>query len=98
MAPQNDPPRPSPQQSKWQLAVINPSFILGPPPGPRADGESVNLVKRLLDGGLWPYAPPFFFGMVDVRDVAAAHVRALFYPSAGGKRFICSEVGGGRGG
>ena len=34
--------------------------------------------------------PDLTFAMVDVRDVASAHIRALEIPEAAGNRFICS--------
>jgi len=32
-------------QSRWRLAVINPTYILGPPLSSRVDGESVGTFK-----------------------------------------------------
>lgn len=71
------------------LAVINPSGIYGPLLD-EDPGTSALLVKRLLDGSM-PAAPRFNFAIVDVRDVAAAHVAALKAPAAGGHRFPMGE-------
>ncbi|MBV8663748.1 MAG: hypothetical protein JO107_11655, partial [Hyphomicrobiales bacterium] len=67
------------------LAVINPSLILGPLLD-EDPGTSAIAVTRLLNGTV-PAAPRLAFAIVDVRDVAAAHVAALADPKAGGRRF-----------
>jgi nucleoside-diphosphate-sugar epimerase len=41
----------------------------------------------MLDGGL-PGAPKLRFGVVDVRDVADMHLRAMTHPDAAGERFL----------
>jgi dihydroflavonol-4-reductase len=46
-------------------------------------------VKKLLDGSMGA-CPDFGFGVVDVRDVADLHVRALKAPGMAGERFIAS--------
>ena len=70
------------------LTVINPGFVLGPPLGPRF-GSSVGLVKRLLSGKD-PMLPALGLPVVDVRDVAEMHLRALDRPQTAGKRYIAS--------
>lgn len=37
--------------------------------------------------------PRIYFGVVDVRDVADLHLRAMTSPAAGGERFIASSGG-----
>lgn len=67
------------------LAVINPGGIFGPLLDDDP-GTSVALVTRLLDGSV-PAAPDISFIVIDVRDVAALHIRAMIEPSAGGHRY-----------
>jgi nucleoside-diphosphate-sugar epimerase len=67
------------------LVTINPSAILGPLLD-EDPGTSAILVIRLLNGSV-PAAPRIAFAIVDVRDVAAAHVAALSNPTARGRRF-----------
>src|SRR3954465_3854062 len=82
-----------------ELAVVNPVAVLGPLLGPDPS-TSIELVKRLIDGSL-PRTPKVAFGVVDVRDVADLHVRAMQAPEAAGERFLAigedfrwiSEVG-----
>jgi nucleoside-diphosphate-sugar epimerase len=68
------------------LAVINPGVIYGPLIDEDA-GTSATIIQRLLRGGM-PGAPSMSFTVVDVRDVAAAHIAAMINPAAGGQRFI----------
>lgn len=69
-----------------ELAVVNPVAVLGPLLGPDAS-TSIELVKRLLDGSM-PGTPKVAYGVVDVRDVADLHVRAMTAPEAAGERFL----------
>ncbi|MFM7505528.1 MAG: NAD-dependent epimerase/dehydratase family protein [Rubrivivax sp.] len=71
-----------------ELCTINPSVVLGPV----WSGDysaSVVLVKMLLDGRI-AACPDIGFGVVDVRDVAELHERALTAPGLAGERFIAS--------
>jgi nucleoside-diphosphate-sugar epimerase len=67
------------------LVVINPYYILGPLLDDDP-GTSASLILRLMDGSI-PMSARFYFPVVDVRDVAEAHVRAMTSPTAGGHRF-----------
>lgn len=69
-----------------ELSVVNPVGIFGPVLGPDLS-TSTMLIKMMLDGAL-PGAPRIHFGVIDVRDVADLHVRAMTHPDAGGERFI----------
>jgi dihydroflavonol-4-reductase len=71
-----------------EFCSVNPSVVLGPV----SDDDyssSIALVKRLLDGAM-PGCPDLGFGLVDVRDVAELHLRALQAPGMAGERFIAS--------
>ena len=70
------------------LAVVNPALVLGPVLG-RDFSDSVQVVQRLLSGKI-PGLPRLGFNIVDVRDVADLHVRAMTHPAAAGQRFIAS--------
>lgn len=69
-----------------ELSVINPAGIFGPVLGPDFSG-SIEIVRSLLDGAM-PAVPRVYFGVVDVRDVADLHLRAMTAPEAKGERFI----------
>jgi len=68
-----------------ELAVVNPAGIFGPVLGSDFS-SSIELVKRLMNG--MPGCPQLCFGIVDVRDVADLHLRAMTNPAAKGERFI----------
>jgi nucleoside-diphosphate-sugar epimerase len=72
----------------WTLSVVNPAFVLGPPLSSRADGESTNIVCKLLQGGMLGAWPDVHFGACDVRDVALVHALAGAAAAAAGKRLI----------
>ncbi|MGA8651477.1 MAG: aldehyde reductase [Xanthobacteraceae bacterium] len=69
-----------------ELSVVNPVAVFGPALG--ADySTSILLVQRLMDGAV-PGCPRLYFGVVDVRDIADLHIRAMTNPAAKGERFI----------
>lgn len=68
------------------LTVLNPGFVLGPPLD-RHFGSSMGLIVRFLRGKD-PMVPAFALPVVDVRDVAEAHLRALERPSTAGERIL----------
>lgn len=69
-----------------ELAVVNPVGVFGPVLGPDYS-TSILIVQRLLDGAI-PGVPRLYFGVVDVRDVADLHLRAMTNPKAKGERFL----------
>ncbi|MDX1651528.1 MAG: NAD-dependent epimerase/dehydratase family protein [Brumimicrobium sp.] len=74
----------------WKLVTINPGFIIGPAVVKRTDSASIKLIKGMLSGEFKTGVPDLHFVMVDVRDVARAHVLALENNTAKG-RFICAS-------
>ncbi len=74
------------EEEKFELAVVNPGYIAGPVLcGSYA--ASFEIPKRMLQHEM-PMLPRLFLGVVDVRDAAAAHVRAMLVPEAAGQRHI----------
>jgi nucleoside-diphosphate-sugar epimerase len=69
-----------------ELSVVNPVGVFGPVLGPDYS-TSILMVQRLMDGAI-PGCPRIHFGVVDVRDVADLHVRAMTHPAARGERFL----------
>ena len=70
------------------LTTVNPALVLGPVfSGDFSD--SVQVVQRLLSGKI-PGLPRLGFNIVDVRDVADLHIRAMTSPKAAGQRFIAA--------
>ncbi|MEV6265587.1 NAD-dependent epimerase/dehydratase family protein [Kribbella sp. NPDC051936] len=74
-----------------ELVVVNPTGIFGPTL--TADlRSSTQLIKMMLDGSL-DVVPRARFGVVDVRDVADLHVRAMAAPDAAGNRYLAVANG-----
>jgi dihydroflavonol-4-reductase len=71
-----------------ELSVVNPVGVLGPVLGPDYS-TSIMLVQRLMDGAM-PGCPRLSIGIVDVRDVADLHLRAMTHPAAKGERFLAA--------
>jgi nucleoside-diphosphate-sugar epimerase len=73
---------------RLDLSAVNPVGVLGPVLGPDYSA-SLLLVQKLMDGAL-PGCPRLYFGLVDVRDVADLHIRAMTSPAAKGERFLAT--------
>jgi nucleoside-diphosphate-sugar epimerase len=74
--------------SETTLATVNPALVLGPVTSGDFS-ESVQVIERLLSGRV-PGIPRLGFNVVDVRDVADLHIRAMTHPHAAGERFIAA--------
>jgi nucleoside-diphosphate-sugar epimerase len=72
-----------------EFSAINPVGVFGPVLGPDYS-TSILMVQRLMDGAV-PGCPRLYFGVVDVRDVADLHVRAMTHPGAKGERFLATS-------
>ncbi|MEM8740086.1 MAG: NAD-dependent epimerase/dehydratase family protein [Pseudomonadota bacterium] len=79
-------------QDRWRLVTVNPALVLGPSVLGASTSGSDTLLKQFGDGTMKSGAPPMEIGMVDVRDVATAHLRAAFAPGAEGRHLIVAEV------
>ncbi|MBZ9965366.1 SDR family oxidoreductase [Mesorhizobium sp. BR1-1-2] len=69
-----------------ELAAVNPVGIFGPVLG-SDHSTSTEFVQRMMNGAM-PGLPRLSFGVVDARDVADLHVRAMTDPAANGERFL----------
>lgn len=74
------------QKPAFDLVVINPFLVIGPSHS-KAVNTSPQIMVSLLKGQ-YPAVMALTWGMVDVRDVAAAHVAAMTAPGAQG-RYLC---------
>eukprot|EP01113_Clastostelium_recurvatum_P028070 TRINITY_DN339_c0_g2_i2.p1 TRINITY_DN339_c0_g2~~TRINITY_DN339_c0_g2_i2.p1 ORF type:complete len:339 (+),score=75.85 TRINITY_DN339_c0_g2_i2:510-1526(+) len=78
----------------WTLVTICPTFVLGPVQTKRADAASIKTAIGFLNGSMKETGvPPNCFGIVDVRDVAAAHIEAAVRQEAHGRYIISSPTG-----
>jgi len=71
-----------------ELSAINPTTVLGPALGSDYS-HSVRLIKNMMDGQL--ACPKVNTCVVDVRDVADLHLRAMTNPAAKGERFLATS-------
>ena len=72
-----------------ELSVINPVGILGPAISENVSTSFATVIRPL--SGKMPGYPRIHQAIVDVRDVAAAHIEAMTRPEAAGERFIVSD-------
>ncbi|KAK6222998.1 NAD dependent epimerase/dehydratase [Colletotrichum tabaci] len=79
------------RQDRWDLVVICPGLVIGPPLSKGSDSGSLFLLDELLRGDLFFGVPNLSFATVDVRDVAEAHIRAAEVPSAKGRYIVASK-------
>ncbi|CDW91338.1 nad dependent epimerase dehydratase [Stylonychia lemnae] len=80
-----------PENEKFELVTINPSLILGPSIV-QSDFTSGIVIQKIM-GEKFPGMPKIMFPIVDVRDVALAHLRGIEVEEAKGNRFILSCKG-----
>lgn len=78
-------------QSRWDLVVLNPGLVLGPGLSPNTKAEGVLMMVDFGNGYYRFGAPELEFAIVDVRDVADAHLRAAVTPEASGRHILVSE-------
>ncbi|WP_211276980.1 NAD-dependent epimerase/dehydratase family protein [Tamilnaduibacter salinus] len=75
-------------QNRWDLVTINPSLVVGAGINPFATSESFNILRQFGNGAMKPGVPNIGIGLVDVREVAEAHLRAAFTPQANGRYIV----------
>ena len=73
-----------------EVVAINPGATYGPTLTGDADGQSLKWVAAMLRGKV-PVLGRFSFTMVDVRDVARLHLRAMTKPEASGQRYVAAS-------
>ncbi|MDO9237082.1 MAG: aldehyde reductase [Aquabacterium sp.] len=77
---------------RWDLVTINPVMVFGPSLTSSSNSASIDTLLQMADGRLRSGVPDLQFGVVDVRDVARAHLLAAFKPEANGRHILCAEV------
>jgi nucleoside-diphosphate-sugar epimerase len=75
-----------PEQDAFELITINPTLILGPVLI-ESDFSSGVVIQKIMTGA-FPGMPKVQVSIVDVRDAALAHLRAIKIPEARNSRFI----------
>ena len=72
-----------------ELATMLPVAVMGPVMGRDVSGAN-HVIQSMLTGSM-PALPHLYIPIVDVRDVADAHVAAMSAPGAAGQRFLLSN-------
>ena len=72
-----------------ELTALLPVAVMGPIMGEEISGSN-NIILRSLRGAM-PGYPNLWIPIVDVRDIAIAHVLAMMAPAAAGERFLLSS-------
>ena len=72
-----------------ELTTILPVAVMGPVMGSNISGSN-HIIQAMLNGDM-PGFPHLFIPVVDVRDVAAAHILAMTTTDAAGERFLLSS-------
>ena len=75
---------------RFELTVVNPAYVQGPLLSASSGEGSKEFCQRLLNGK-FPAIPDVSSPIVDVRDVAAAHIAAMEKSEAAGNRYILSN-------
>lgn len=75
-------------QEQWKLVTINPSLVIGPALQKKPTSASFDIVRQMGDGTMQSGAPRLNMGVVDVRDLAKAHVEAGFRSKANGRHIV----------
>ncbi|MGD9738301.1 MAG: NAD-dependent epimerase/dehydratase family protein [Bauldia sp.] len=77
------------READLPLAVLNPAQVFGPPLDANLDTSGYIIASQLR--GRFPAVANYGFPIVDVRDVATAHVAALTNREALGQRIILAD-------
>ncbi|KUI57857.1 Bifunctional dihydroflavonol 4-reductase/flavanone 4-reductase [Cytospora mali] len=78
----------SPEQRRWDLVVICSALVLGPTLTTSSESGSLFLMDELLSGWMFYGVPDLSFLPVDIRDVAAAHIKAAELKGANGRYIV----------
>ena len=72
-----------------ELTTLLPVAVMGPVMGEEVSGAN-HIIQRMLTGNM-PAFPNLYIPIVDVRDVATAHILAMNAPQAAAERFLLSN-------
>lgn len=78
------------EDKMFELTVVNPAYVQGPLLSASSGEGSKEFCQRLLNGK-FPALPDVSSAIVDVRDVATAHIAAMEKSEAAGNRYILSN-------
>lgn len=79
-------------QNRWDLVTINPGMVYGPSLTTGSQSASIDTLISMGDGRLRTGVPDLSYGVVDVRDVAKAHILAAVKPEAEGRHLLVAKT------
>lgn len=79
------------KQSRWDLVCINPALVIGPSLTPSTQSGSVEVLQQFGNGVTRFGVPKIWSALVDVRDVADAHIKAAFQDEVNGRYIISAK-------
>ena len=77
------------QNISSRVTTICPGLVLGPDTYDNG-GASLAIIKGLFSGK-FPMMPRIAYPIVDVRDCASLHIKAMIHPQAGGRRLMAAS-------
>lgn len=80
------------QQDRWQMTTINPGMVFGPSLTSASKSASIDTLRQMGDGRLRTGVPDLGFGVVDVRDVADAHLLAAFADTVEARHILVNQT------
>lgn len=78
-------------QTRWDLVAINPGMVFGPALTKLSQSASIDTIVSMGDGRLRTGVPDLSYGVVDVRDVARAHIMAGDSATAEGRYLLVAK-------
>ncbi|MET7507055.1 NAD-dependent epimerase/dehydratase family protein [Streptomyces albidoflavus] len=78
-------------QDRWRLVTVNPGLVIGPALNADPTSESFTIARQMISGEARFGAPRIALAVVDVREVAYAHLAAAFLPEAEGRHLVVAE-------
>ncbi len=78
------------KEQRWQLIVMNPGFVVGPTLNKRVE-SSLMLLKQLGDGSMKLGTMNMMLAIVDVEDIADAHIIAAYKPGVSGRHILTAK-------
>ena len=80
----------SEENNSMVMTTIHPGFVFGPLLSNDTKGASADLMIRIMTGK-FPAIPAIYFTVVDVRDIAMLHVKALKNKESDGRRLLTTS-------
>ena len=79
------------KKSFIKLSTINPVLVWGPAIGNHSNSTSLVICRMLMNKEM-PMIPRMKVPLVDVRDVAKAHISSIENDNSIGNRFFCAKI------